>query len=365
MKQTERDLMVKVLVKAMKPHRQRVLADGKEMKLQQFANRKVAEQMRAAGQDPTGEGFQSARDTMMRDAVANPEKHSIKFMGERVPFEGQNLEQMLSEPDVAGEQAAIDAEFGNSPEEQQVFDHMMNLKPEEQEVLQRNRGEDETGDVHPKLDDGDPKVQQWQSSKDPSESPPQTAQDKLMSEIMDETGNLKPDSQFMDNEEDEDDMPSPEEDDRPKSEDELLERVMAQKAVSHIRGFRDAWSVLKKSNWREHKLGLMQDGRKEQLNTQRTMGNLNDPNAKPEEKSPKLADDVNADVAVASLRNLRAKHGDPYAGLTQEQADEYNRMLAENKQFEEASQPEPEPEPVLDDVDPYAQIFEDLKRKDF
>jgi len=105
MKKTERDLMVKVLVKAMKPHRQRVLADGNEMKLQQFANRKVAEQMRAAGQDPTGEGFQSARDTMMRDAVANPEKHSIKFMGERVPFEGQNLEQMLSEPDVAGEQA--------------------------------------------------------------------------------------------------------------------------------------------------------------------------------------------------------------------------------------------------------------------
>lgn len=213
MKQTERDLMVKVLVKAMKPHRQRIFADGKEMKLQQFANRKVAEQMRAAGQDPTGEGFQSARDTMMRDAVANPEKHSIKFMGERVPFEGQNLEQMLSEPDVAGEQAAIDAEFG---------------------------------DIHPKLDDGDPKVQQWQSSKDPSESPPQTAQDKLMSEIMDETGNLKPDNKFMDDGEDEDDMPPPEEeDDRPKSEDELLERIMTQKAVSHIRGFRDAWSVLK------------------------------------------------------------------------------------------------------------------------
>ena len=192
MKQTERDLMVKVLVKAMKPHRQRVLADGNEMKLQQFANRKVAEQMRAAGQDPTGEGFQSARDTMMRDAVANPEKHSIKFMGEKVPFEGQNLEQMLSEPDVAGEQAAIDAKFND-------------------------------GDTSPK-----------------------STQDELMSEIMDETGNLKPDNKFMDDGEDEDDMPPPEEeDDRPKSEDELLERIMAQKAVSHIRGFRDAWSVLK------------------------------------------------------------------------------------------------------------------------
>jgi len=236
MKQTERDLMVKVLVKAMKPHRQRIFADGKEMKLQQFANRKVAEQMRAAGQDPTGEGFQSARDTMMRDAVANPEKHSIKFMGERVPFEGQNLEQMLSEPDVAGEQAAIDAEFRDGE------------TLESNNMMRDTRSADsyKTGDIHPKLDDGDPKVQQWQSSKDPSETPPKTAQDKLMSEIMDETGNLKPDNKFMDDGEDEDDMPPPEEeDDRPKSEDELLERIMAQKAVSHIRGFRDAWSVLK------------------------------------------------------------------------------------------------------------------------
>ena len=130
------------------------------------------------------------------------------------------------------------------------------------------------------------------------------------------------------------------------------------------------WSFLK--SYRAHKLGLMQDGRKEQLNTQRTMGNLNDPNAKPEEKSPKLADDADADVAVASLRNLRAKHGDPYAGMTQEQADEYNRILAEQKQIEEPSQLPPapsffetEPEPVLDDVDPYAQIFEDMKRKAF
>ena len=29
--------------------------------------------------------------------------------------------------------------FGNSPEEQKVFDHLMSLKPEEQEVLRNNR----------------------------------------------------------------------------------------------------------------------------------------------------------------------------------------------------------------------------------
>ena len=71
----------------------------------------------------------------------NPEAHNIKFMGERVPFEGQTLGSSLSEPDVAGEQAAIDANFGNRD---------------------------------------------------------MTPQDKLMSEIMDKKGNLKPDSQFMD-----------------------------------------------------------------------------------------------------------------------------------------------------------------------
>jgi len=231
--------MVKVLVKAMKPHRQRIFADGKEMKLQQFANRKVAEQMRAAGQDPTGEGFQSARDTMMRDAVANPEKHSIKFMGERVPFEGQNLEQMLSEPDVAGEQAAIDSQFGDD----EPLDFTNKIRDT------RSADSYKTGDTSPKsLADIPPPASN--DPKDVEDFRNQTRdflqQQKLLSEIMDETGNLKPDNKFMDDGEDEDDMPPPEEeDDRPKSEDELLERIMAQKAVSHIRGFRDAWSVLK------------------------------------------------------------------------------------------------------------------------
>lgn len=243
MKQTERDLMVKVLVKAMKPHRQRVLADGKEMKLQQFANRKVAEQMRAAGQDPTGEGFQSARDTMMRDAVANPEKHSIKFMGERVPFEGQTLGSSLSEPDVEGEQTAIDQEFApkkpdeNWTWEQGEAEYMRNLKPPKPDFDEFKDGE--------KLESNNV-MRDTRSADSYKTGDTMTPQDKLMSEIMDETGNLKPDNKFMDDGEDEDDMPPPEEeDDRPKSEDELLERIMAQKAVSHIRGFRDAWSVLK------------------------------------------------------------------------------------------------------------------------
>ena len=63
----------------------------------------------------------------MYDAVANPEEHGIKFMNERVPFEGQNLESSLSEPNVEGEQ---------EPETPDLFDSEGKLRdgmpPEEE-----------------------------------------------------------------------------------------------------------------------------------------------------------------------------------------------------------------------------------------
>lgn len=221
MKPNERDIMGKVFVKAIAPHRQKVLQGDKEFRLQQLANRMMADQMRQGGQSPTGDMFTQGRDKLMRDMVMNPEAHNIKFMGERVPFEGQTLGSSLSEPDVAGEQAAIDANFGNSPEEQ--------------EVLQRNR------DTSPKsLADIPPPASN--DPKDVEDFRNRTTdflqQQKLLSEILNEKGNLKPDSQFMDSEEDE------EEDDRPQSEDDLMDR-MARKAVHHISSFRDAWMVIK------------------------------------------------------------------------------------------------------------------------
>ena len=128
--------MSKILIKMpVRPHRQKVLTqDGQEVRLQQFANRQAADALRAAGENVQGEQFTSSRDALMRDMVANPEAHNIKFMGERVPFEGQELEESLSMPDVAGERAAIDSEFAGeeeTPEEKpDIFDEEGKLREE-------------------------------------------------------------------------------------------------------------------------------------------------------------------------------------------------------------------------------------------
>lgn len=90
---------MKVLIKAVMPHRQKILTqDGEEMRLQQWANKQAASTLRDAGDKPQGEQFTQSRDMLMRDAVENPDKHGLKFMGERLPFEGQNLESSLSDP---------------------------------------------------------------------------------------------------------------------------------------------------------------------------------------------------------------------------------------------------------------------------
>ncbi len=98
-KRTECDIM-KILIKAMQPHRQRILtADGEEIRLQRWANRKANRDMGTErGKVGGAERFTQARDKLMYDAVANPEEHGIKFLNERVPFEGQNLESSLSDP---------------------------------------------------------------------------------------------------------------------------------------------------------------------------------------------------------------------------------------------------------------------------
>lgn len=91
--------ILKILIKAVMPHRQKVLTqDGQEMRLQQWANKQAASSLRDAGGDAQGEQFSQSRDMLMRDAVENPEKYGLKFMGERLPFEGQNLQESLSDP---------------------------------------------------------------------------------------------------------------------------------------------------------------------------------------------------------------------------------------------------------------------------
>ena len=155
--------MSKILIKAIRPHRQKVLTqEGEEKRLQQWANQLAAEQLRGAGGDASGEQFTQARDALMRDAVMNPEKYGLKFMAERVPFEGQELTSDLTEADPEGEAAAIDSQFAPEEEEKpprvsypnqttqdksdyhtKLFDEQGNLrttlKPDEEEAAENSK----------------------------------------------------------------------------------------------------------------------------------------------------------------------------------------------------------------------------------
>tara|TARA_R100000005_G_scaffold96552_1_gene84471 strand:+ start:621 stop:1202 length:582 start_codon:yes stop_codon:yes gene_type:complete len=159
--------MNKILIKAMRPHRQKVLtAQGEEKRLQQWANQLAAQQLRGAGGDASGEQFEQAREALMREAVMNPEKYGLKFMGERIPFEGQELMSDLSTPDVESEMSLIDDEFRNPdgsfkyeieppivtspgntfntpPKTPDVFDEQGNLrstlKPDEEEEVENTK----------------------------------------------------------------------------------------------------------------------------------------------------------------------------------------------------------------------------------
>lgn len=137
--------MSRILIKAMRPHRQKILtAQGEEKRLQQWANQIAAQQLRGAGGDASGEQFEQAREALMREAVISPEKHGLKFMGERIPFEGQRLSEELSEADPEGEAAAIDSQFApeepseeKKPETPDIFDEeeeAENTKTERQHV---------------------------------------------------------------------------------------------------------------------------------------------------------------------------------------------------------------------------------------
>ena len=141
---------MKVLIKAMRPHRQKVLTeDGEEMRLQQWANKAASSALHGAGGDANGEQFTQARDALMREAVANPDEHNLKFMGERMPFDGQELEESLSDPNVESEMPQTPDE--NWTWEQGEAEYMRNLKPQTPDLF------DEQG----KLRDGMPPEEEF------------------------------------------------------------------------------------------------------------------------------------------------------------------------------------------------------------
>ena len=144
--------MSMILVKMpVRPDRQRVLVgeegDETDMKLRQWANKK------AFAEGLTGEEAAARRDELMREAVGDAGKHGLTFMDDPIPFD-------------VDEENDPDAWMGDeSPE------HFEDMKeqgypkggPPEGPFI----GEDPSSpeDPHGHLDDGDPEVQQWQSSK--------------------------------------------------------------------------------------------------------------------------------------------------------------------------------------------------------
>jgi len=72
------------LLKAMAPHRQKVLPAGadKHLKLQSWANKQ------AFAEGLSGEEATARRDALMREGVTNPEKHGLMFVdGPPIPFD--------------------------------------------------------------------------------------------------------------------------------------------------------------------------------------------------------------------------------------------------------------------------------------
>lgn len=194
---------MKVLIKAMRPNRQKVLTEnGEEMRLQQWANKKAAAQMREGGSAPSGEQFEQARDALMREAVANPDEHGLKFMDERVPFEGQTLEESLSEPNIEGERAAVDQEFApEKPETPDIFDEQGKLRQTLPHVLFNQFFQ---GEVPPPASNEQKDVEEYR--------------ERVMNKLRQERGDFDADA-----------------------EAEHLRRIMTSRDVA----FRDAWSVLK------------------------------------------------------------------------------------------------------------------------
>jgi len=224
---------MKVLIKAMRPHRQKVLTeDGEEMRLQQWANKAASSALRGAGGDASGERFTQARDALMREAVANPDEHGLKFMGERMPFDGQELEESLSEPDVAGEQAAFDSEFAPAHEEHEELHAAQEEATEGLDESEIDRSKPGAG-----LFNEQGKLRQT-LPQDPMDDPD-------FKEDMDEDESFELAEKLDQNKFD------------PDAEAEHLRRIMTSRQVP----MRDAWSVLKNDFFNPPKVPCAKCGR--------------------------------------------------------------------------------------------------------
>lgn len=186
--------MSKILINAVKPHRQKILTEGgEEMRLQQWANKQAAGALRGAGGDASGEQFTQSRDKLMRDALMNPDEHGIKFLGGK-PVMFDDMQPMN---DMQGE---AEADFA--------------LR--EEELAQANK----EGTI-------------------PNESQGDIDSDKAsFANLFDSQGNLRTSMPGAE-------TPKPEDDDDEPSFLDFYKKSFQKAVRSRVASFRDAWSVLK------------------------------------------------------------------------------------------------------------------------
>jgi hypothetical protein len=106
------------------PHKQRVLPhdSDEDMKLQQWANKQAASILRDQGKAAGGVEFETMRNNLMREAVADPEKHGLGFLGgPPIPFDDEGGEEEThTMPDGTEMEGATHEEPAAAEEEAEV-----------------------------------------------------------------------------------------------------------------------------------------------------------------------------------------------------------------------------------------------------